>query len=120
MMLARWTRTRNIIMLAARHVGSNPWLDRLEPDTTARRNVGACFTHLSHEPRVVFQAIVKPVILRLESDQHARRLPVARDDDVAVLSQPEVAREVVLYYCERDLTARLRRGYGATRRLGFS
>jgi hypothetical protein len=31
---------------------------------------------------MVLQSIVKPVVLVLEADQHARRLPVPCDDDL--------------------------------------
>lgn len=63
--------------------------------------------------RIVLEAILEPIILRLETDEHARRLAVARDDNLLVLRQPEIAREIVLDLCERDLTARFRRTRGA-------
>src|SRR5882762_9188130 len=34
------------------------------------------------KPRVVLQAVLQPVVLRLKADQNARRLPVARDQNL--------------------------------------
>jgi len=46
---------------------------------------------------MVLQPVVEPVLLTLEADQHARRLPVPRDEDFLGLRQTQKSRQVVLH-----------------------
>ncbi len=108
------------MMLPRAAPASAAWLDRLKPHTAASCDVSSRFAHFSDEPGIVFQSVFEPIVLRLKPDQHAGRLPVARDDDVAILGQPEVPGEIVLHFRERDFTARGCRGLGARPRLGLS
>ncbi len=52
---------------------------------------------------MMLQTIVKPVILRLESDQDAGRPSVPRDEDLLGLRQAQEVREVVLDLSQRRL-----------------
>src|SRR5215472_9742872 len=55
------------------------------------------------ETWVVFQLIIEPVVFGLEADQHSGRLPVAGDDDLALSSLAQIAREVALELGQRNL-----------------
>jgi hypothetical protein len=44
----------------------------------------------------MFEAVLEPVILRLEADQHAGGLAVARDNDLLRLSFSKKARQIIL------------------------
>src|SRR5260370_30577841 len=68
--------------------------------------------------RVVFQAIVEPVIFGLEADQHSGRLSMAGDDDLVLLGFSQKAREVVLEFGERNLPP-LGLSYRASHRATF-
>jgi len=53
----------------------------------------------ANKARVMLEAVIEPVLLRFESDQHTRRLAMARDHDllrlglakIAVCSSPAIA-----------------------------
>jgi hypothetical protein len=44
----------------------------------------------------MFEAVLEPVLFRLEADQHARRLPMARNNDLLRLSFSKKARQIIL------------------------
>ena len=45
---------------------------------------------------MVFEAVVDPAILGGESDQDARWSPVTRNDDLLLVREAEVVREIIL------------------------
>jgi hypothetical protein len=49
---------------------------------------------------MILEPVLEPVILRLESDQHARRPAMASDQDLPFRSKLEVSREVILDPCQ--------------------
>src|SRR5881296_716484 len=55
------------------------------------------------EARISFEAVLEPVVLRDETDQHAGRLAVSRDDDLLLLGEAEIPGEVVLDLRKSDL-----------------
>lgn len=58
----------------------------------------------------MLQPVVEPIVLGLETDKHACRLAVARDDDLLTLRKSQVSGQIVLDLRERHLTHRFRRG----------
>jgi hypothetical protein len=64
-----------------------------------------CFTHPANERRMVLEAIVKPVVLVLEADEYSSRLPMTRDDDLAIGRHAEKSRQVVFHCSQRDFMA---------------
>ena len=52
--------------------------------------------------RIVFEAVIEAVVLRLEADQHPGRLAVASNDDFALCRLAQVPRQVVLDLRQRD------------------
>src|SRR6266511_3343357 len=53
------------------------------------------------EPRVILQPEVEPIVLRLEPDEHAGRLAVARDHNRPLLGLAQVSGQIVLHLRER-------------------
>ena len=56
------------------------------------------------EAGIVLQPVFEPVVLRLEADQHPRRLAVARDDDVLLFRLAQQVRKIVLHLGERHFS----------------
>ncbi len=56
----------------------------------------------AQEARVMFQTIFEPIVFGSESDQHASRLAITRDDDLLPLSLAKIARQIVLDFGERN------------------
>lgn len=75
------------------------------------------FAHPSKESRMMLEAVFKPVVLVLESDQDPSWLPMARNDDLAIGGQAQKTRQVVFHGSQSDFTARWRRALRATFRL---
>ena len=63
---------------------------------------------------MVLQPIVEPVVLALEADQHASRLPVPGDEDFLGFSQAQESRQVVLDLSQRRLAYRASRARQAS------
>src|SRR4051794_28383707 len=64
----------------------------LQPDTTSGAQALLCLFDAAQKTRVVFEPIFEPVLLRLESNRHACRFSVTRDDDLLRLSLTKIAR----------------------------
>src|SRR5690242_3612983 len=66
-----------------------------EPCPASRAQAIARLFDTTQEPWVVFETVLKPVFFRFESDQHARGLAVARDDDLLSLGFSQEARQII-------------------------
>lgn len=53
--------------------------------------------------RIIFEAIVNPLVLRFKPDEDAGRLAVTRDYDFLPLCFAKEARKIVLYLRKRDM-----------------
>jgi len=66
--------------------GSIRWLDRcsqiFESNTPAFPKRHARFGDPAQELRVVFEPVLKPIVLRIKPDQDARWAPMASNDDL--------------------------------------
>ncbi len=49
---------------------------------------------------MILEPVFEPVILGLKTDQDARGLAVASDQDLLLRSKLQVSREVILYLCQ--------------------
>jgi hypothetical protein len=49
---------------------------------------------------MVLQPIVEPVVLALEADQHASRLPVSGDENLLGFSQTQKSRQIVFDFSQ--------------------
>ena|SRR5450631_230732 len=58
--------------------------DVLQPEPAPGMQTAARPLDPAQEPGIVFQSIFEPVFLRFETDQHASRLAMTRDDDLRV------------------------------------
>ena len=63
-----------------------------EPDATPCAQAVPRLLDAPQEARVVLETVFEPVLFGLKADQHARRLAVARDDDLLGLSLAKKAR----------------------------
>src|SRR5213593_3786055 len=84
----------------------------LESNTTTAPQRFSGRRYSPQELRMVLQPIVEPVVLALEADQHASRLPVPGDEDFLGFSQAQESRQVVLDLSQRrlaHLASRVRR-----------
>jgi hypothetical protein len=54
--------------------------------------------------RIVLKAILEPIILGREPDEHASRFAVPRDNDLFLLRITEVPGKIVLSLVKRDLS----------------
>ena len=77
-------------------------------------------THSAEERRMMLEAIIEPVVFIPEADQHPGRLPVPRDDDLAIGCHAKKARQVVFHGGQRDFTAGWSRAPRATLQLLLS
>ena len=68
----------------------------LQSNTAASLEGVARLGYSPEKLRVMLQAIVEPVLLALEADQHAGWLPVPRDEDLLRLGQAEESGQIVL------------------------
>jgi hypothetical protein len=62
------------------------------PSTQTR----SCLLDSIEEPWIMLEAVIEPVIFRLETDEYASGLTMARDDDLRLRGFSEVPRQVVL------------------------
>ena len=62
----------------------------------SRAQAVPCLLDATQKARVMLETIFEPVFFRFEADQHARRLAVARDDDLLRLRLPKKPRQIVL------------------------
>ena len=69
---------------------------------------------------MMLESVLEPVVLGAKPDQDTGRLAMPRDDDLAVLGQSQVSRQVILHLGQRDLTAREFRAPRATTWLRLS
>lgn len=60
----------------------------------------ACLPNPAQKLGMILQPVLEPVILSLEADQHARRPPVASDQDLLLRCELQVPREIILYLCQ--------------------
>ena len=56
-----------------------------EPDTAACPDALSRALHAAQEPRIILQAVIKPIIFRLKANQYSRRPTVAGDHDALFL-----------------------------------
>src|SRR5260221_7718339 len=70
--------------------------DVFEPGPTSRAQAVSRLFDTTQEARVVFEAVLEPVLFRLEADQHAGGLTMARDNDLLRLSFSKKARQIIL------------------------
>src|SRR3990167_7382924 len=70
-------------------------LDVFQFHASAHTEARASLLDALHKPRVVFKSVVKPVVLRFESNEHARRLAMPCDDDIVSFGLPKKSRQVV-------------------------
>ena len=59
---------------------------------------------------MMLQAIVEPIVLGFESDQHAGRLSMPGDQDLLGFCQAQESRQIVLDLSQRYLAYRALRG----------
>jgi len=95
----------------------------LEPRPPTRLDVPPGPGDLLEKLRMMLQPVLDPILLGTESDQNTRGLPVPRDQDLLVLGQAKVPREIVLDLRNANATPpgwlpdRATLGLGASRRL---
>src|SRR5947209_12741715 len=70
--------------------------DVFEPGPTSRAQAVSRLFDTTQEARVMFEAVLEPVLFRLESDQHACWLAMARNNDLLRLGFSKEARQVIL------------------------
>ncbi len=92
----------------------------LESNTATAPETLSRLCDSAQELGMVLQAIVEPVVLAFEADQHPRRLPVSRDEDLLGLGQAQESRQVILDLSQRRLANRTSRARQATRPLRLS
>ena len=92
----------------------------LEASALPRLQGGASTRHPRQELRMILQAVFEPIVFGLKSNQHARRSPMARDQDLLISRRPEVAREVILDLRQGDLPGRACLALRARPQLGLS
>ncbi len=73
-----------------------------KPRSPPRSNVRPSLPNATNELGVMGEAIVEPVFLSTEPDQHSSGPTVASDNDLLGLGEPEVARQVVLHLRQGD------------------
>jgi hypothetical protein len=71
--------------------------DVFEFDASTSTEASASLLDTLYKPWIVFKSVVEPVVLRLESDQHASGFAVACDNDILCLGFPKKARQVVFH-----------------------
>jgi hypothetical protein len=76
-------------------------LDVFQANALATTKCRPSLRDLRQECRIALEPVFEPIILRLESNEDASRLAVARDDNLFLRRDPEVAREVVLNLSDR-------------------
>jgi len=64
----------------------------LEPHATTVAKGYARLTHAPEKLRMILNPVLKPVIVRLEPNEHARRLTVARDNNLTRGRETQIAR----------------------------
>jgi len=74
----------------------------VDGDTPAASEALSCPLDPTHEPRVVLELVVEPVLFGGEPDEHPRRASMARDDDRSFRGASEVAGQIVLHLGQRD------------------
>jgi len=74
----------------------------VDGDTPAASEALSCPLDPTHEPRVVLELVVEPVLFGGEPDEDPRRASVARDDDRSCRGASEVAGQIVLHLGQRD------------------
>jgi hypothetical protein len=73
-----------------------------ELDALSSGNTAACLGDPAKKSRIVLKAILKPVILRRESDKHPGRPAVSCDHDLLLLRITEVPGKIVFSFVERN------------------
>src|SRR6185437_5440716 len=76
----------------------------IETNTASGAQARARFLDAAQETRIGFEPILEPIVFRIEADQDARRLAVARDDDVLLSGLAQETREIVLDLGQRDFS----------------
>ena len=76
-------------------------LDIFQPDSATCPEAGASLCNPLKKPRIAFQSVLEPIILRPEANQQPRRLSVSRNHDFRFLGLSQIARKIVLYRCKR-------------------
>lgn len=86
----------------------------LQSNTAPRPESLSRFCYSPEKLGMMLQPIVKPVLLGLEADQDAGRLPVPRDEDLLGLGQAQESGQIVLDLSQRDLADRASRAAQAS------
>ena len=92
----------------------------LEPNAVPAPNCVPRLGDSANEFRMMLQAIVEPVLLALETDEHARRPAVAGDENFLGRGQAQESREIVFDLSQRHLAYRASRAPRANAPLRFS
>ncbi len=71
-------------------------------DALSSSNTATRLGNPAKKPRIVLKAILKPLVLAGEPDEHPGRLAVPRDDDHFVLRIMEMSEEIVFSLVQRD------------------
>jgi len=109
-------RTDLSLMSTAAHA-----LHILEAESTTRAQRRPCLGNATQEFRMMFEAILEPVVFRSESDQDASRTTVSSDHDLFIFRQAEVLRQIILDFSQGhrpELACLLRRATLALRLSG--
>ena len=76
----------------------------LQLDPTGGAQAAACLFDATQEAWVIFETVFAPILFRLEADEHAGRLAMARDDDLLPLCFSKKSRQIVFDFGERDFS----------------
>ena len=119
--VAPWTRAERVPRRVPRlHRQQQRTLDRLKSYTSTRGYTATGLSNTREEFRVVFQAVLEPIVLGVEANEYPGRLAVPCDHDLLGRSQTEVVREIIFDLGERNLTAVFGRARQARLRLLLS
>jgi len=91
-----------------------PWRKIFEPNPASGPQRVPRGGHPPHKLAIVLEAIVEPVVFIFESDQHASRFSVARDNNFPRRRKAQKSRQVVLEFSQSDLADRAFRDRGAS------
>jgi hypothetical protein len=68
----------------------------LQPHSASGAQTVPRLFNATPETRIMFETVVKPVVFRLEPNQHTSRFAMPRDNDLPRLSLAKIARQIIL------------------------
>ena len=77
-------------------------LEILDPDAAPLAQARPCVVDAAQKARVVFEAVIEPVVLGGEADQHSGRFATSGDDDLLGLGFAQQTRQVTLDFRQRN------------------